>query len=77
MAGAGLYRLPRPLRHLPPSDLPTCPAPPRCLCSDGEVWRRQRRLSNPAFRRAAVEQYAEVRGCCTGVLVSPMAGWAS
>jgi len=28
------------------------------LVSDGEVWRRQRRLSNPAFRRAAVEGYA-------------------
>lgn len=28
------------------------------LVSDGEVWRRQRRLSNPAFRRAAVEAYA-------------------
>ncbi|KAI8472926.1 MAG: cytochrome P450 [Monoraphidium minutum] len=28
------------------------------LVSDGDVWRRQRRLSNPAFRRAAVEGYA-------------------
>ncbi|KAL4425407.1 hypothetical protein ABPG75_009423 [Micractinium tetrahymenae] len=29
------------------------------LTSDGEVWRRQRRLVNPAFRRAAVDRYAE------------------
>lgn len=28
------------------------------LVSDGEVHKRQRRLSNPAFRRAAVEAYA-------------------
>jgi cytochrome P450 len=28
------------------------------LVSDGEVWARQRRLSNPAFRRAAVDAYA-------------------
>ncbi|KAG2496159.1 hypothetical protein HYH03_005761 [Edaphochlamys debaryana] len=28
------------------------------LVSDGAVWQRQRRLSNPAFRRAAVEAYA-------------------
>ena len=28
------------------------------LVSDGETWARQRRLSNPAFRRAAVETYA-------------------
>ncbi len=28
------------------------------LVSDGDVWRRQRRLSNPAFRRAAVDGYA-------------------
>eukprot|EP00198_Chlamydomonas_reinhardtii_P000787 XP_001690122.1 cytochrome P450 [Chlamydomonas reinhardtii] len=27
------------------------------LVSDGPVWQRQRRLSNPAFRRAAVEAY--------------------
>lgn len=30
-------------------------------CSDGEVWRRQRRLVNPAFRRSAVDRYAQVR----------------
>ncbi len=28
------------------------------LVSDGEVHKRQRRLSNPAFRKAAVETYA-------------------
>eukprot|EP00897_Mesotaenium_endlicherianum_P008466 jgi/Mesen1/7648/ME000004S07912 len=29
------------------------------LVSDGDTWRRQRRLSNPAFRKAAVDSYAE------------------
>lgn len=29
------------------------------LVSDGAVWRRQRQLSNPAFRSAAVKSYAE------------------
>ena len=29
------------------------------LVSDGDVWARQRRLSNPAFRRAAVDTYAD------------------
>eukprot|EP00884_Botryococcus_braunii_P020753 jgi/Botrbrau1/7361/Bobra.0316s0009.2 len=29
------------------------------LVSDGQVWRRQRQLSNPAFRKAAVERYAQ------------------
>ncbi len=28
------------------------------LVSDGAVWQRQRRLSNPAFRRAAVDAYS-------------------
>jgi len=28
------------------------------LVSDGDVWRRQRRLSNPAFRKAAVDSYS-------------------
>ena len=31
------------------------------LVADGAVWRRQRQLANPAFRRAAIERYAEVR----------------
>lgn len=30
------------------------------LVSDGPVWRRQRQLSNPAFRSAAVQAYAKV-----------------
>ena len=29
------------------------------LVSDGQAWVRQRRLSNPAFRRAAVDTYAD------------------
>lgn len=29
------------------------------LVSDGDVWKRQRRLSNPAFRKAAIQTYAE------------------
>lgn len=31
------------------------------LVSDGAIWQRQRQLTNPAFRRAAVEAYAAVR----------------
>ena len=31
------------------------------LVSDGELWKRQRQLSNPAFRRAAVDSYTDVR----------------
>ena len=31
------------------------------LVSDGQVWRRQRQLSNPAFRRSAIASYAAVR----------------
>ncbi len=30
------------------------------LVSDGAIWRRQRQLSNPAFRSAAVQAYAKV-----------------
>ena len=29
--------------------------------ADGAAWRQQRHLANPAFRRAAIERYAEVR----------------
>ncbi len=35
------------------------------LVSDGDVWRRQRRLSNPSFRRAAVEAYADAMVAAT------------
>lgn len=31
------------------------------LVSDGAVWQRQRQLTNPGFRKAAVETYAAVR----------------
>lgn len=34
------------------------------LVSDGAIWRRQRQLSNPAFRTAAVKAYAQVALCC-------------
>lgn len=27
------------------------------LVSDGDVWRRQRRMANPAFRKTAVDKY--------------------
>ena len=35
------------------------------LVSDGAEWARQRKLSNPAFRRAAVATYAEAMGHLT------------
>lgn len=35
------------------------------LVSDGEVWRRQRQLSNPAFRKAAVDSYANAMSTVT------------
>ena len=75
---AGLGWLPPPLLcwaggrglpHIAPHHTPAlCPRPAR---SDGEVWRRQRRLANPAFRRAAVERYAEVRTACQAASGSP------
>ena len=34
------------------------------LVTDGDVWRSQRRLSNPAFRKAAVETYAKATNEC-------------
>ena len=34
------------------------------LVTDGDVWRSQRRLSNPAFRKAAVETYATAMNEC-------------
>src|SRR5258706_15476743 len=30
------------------------------LTSDGDFWRRQRRLSNPAFHRESIARYAEI-----------------
>lgn len=38
------------------------------LVSDGSLWRRQRQLSNPAFRRAAIDSYAQV--CMSTLLAS-------
>ena len=35
------------------------------LVTDGDVWRSQRRLSNPAFRKAAVETYAKAMNECS------------
>lgn len=35
------------------------------LVSDGEIWQRQRQLSTPAFRRAAIEKYASSMLQCT------------
>ena len=35
------------------------------LVSDGEIWRRQRQLATPAFRRVAVERYASAMVDCT------------
>ncbi|PRW32625.1 cytochrome p450 isoform A [Chlorella sorokiniana] len=34
------------------------------LTSDGEVWKRQRRLANPAFRRAAIDKYGQAMLRC-------------
>lgn len=31
------------------------------LVSDGALWKRQRQLSNAAFRKAAVDSYAQAR----------------
>ena len=30
------------------------------LVSDGVLWQRQRQLSNPAFRKSAVDSYTQV-----------------
>ena len=38
------------------------------LVSDGETWKRQRRLSNPAFRKAAIETYSNVSNKCYELL---------
>jgi cytochrome P450 len=33
------------------------------LVSDGDIWLRQRRLCNPAFRKSIVDTYAQVANC--------------
>lgn len=40
------------------------------LVSDGELWKRQRRLSNPAFRRSMITAYADQMTSCTEALLS-------
>jgi cytochrome P450 len=44
------------------------------LTSDGEFWRRQRRLSNPAFHRESILRYAEITTEEAGRLLD---GWKS
>ena len=45
------------------------------LVSDGDVWRRQRRLSNPAFRKSAIDGYAKAMVSSTQNLLRHR--WAS
>ncbi len=45
------------------------------LVSDGDIWRRQRRLSNPAFRKSAIENYATAMVGSTQALLDNT--WAS
>lgn len=45
------------------------------LVSDGALWRRQRQLANPAFRRAAVERYASAMVECTTETLLKRARW--
>ncbi|DBA77753.1 TPA: hypothetical protein ACH3X2_008443 [Trebouxia sp. C0005] len=40
------------------------------LVSDGAVWQRQRQLTNPGFRRAAVETYAAAMCSATGHMLA-------
>jgi len=47
------------------------------LVSDGETWRRQRRLANPAFRGAAVASYAREMGESAAALTQPGGAWHS
>ena len=42
------------------------------LVSDGATWRRQRQLSNPAFRSATLATYAQVR---RSPVCLPTANW--
>ena len=45
------------------------------LVSDGEVWRRQRQLAAPAFRRAAVDSYAAAMASCTQAALADGRRW--
>jgi len=45
------------------------------LVSDGDVWRRQRQLSTPAFRRAAIEKYANSMIECTSETLLRKSRW--
>lgn len=45
------------------------------LVSDGDVWARQRRLSNPAFRSAAVNAYADAMASAGAALLAKQ--WSS
>ena len=47
------------------------------LVSDGAVWKRQRRLSNPAFRAAAVASYATSMGAAAVAMTRGGGAWAS
>lgn len=46
------------------------------VTSEGELWRRQRTLANPAFRPAKLEQYLVTMGEITGQLVASWKGRA-
>lgn len=43
------------------------------LVSDGALWQRQRQLSNPAFRKAAVDSYLKVSDTLLYLLTAPIA----
>ncbi len=45
------------------------------LVSDGDIWRRQRQLSTPAFRRAAIEKYASSMIECTSETLLKGSRW--
>jgi cytochrome P450 len=40
------------------------------VTSEGELWRRQRALANPAFRPAKLERYLSAMGACTRELIA-------
>lgn len=45
------------------------------LVSDGDIWQRQRQLSTPAFRRAAIEKYASSMIECTSETLFKGSRW--